>query len=146
MSIFEYKLNYSKMEKSKFVRSFLFVAGIIGIGIGGSMLFIPVAFEASAGIDLAEDINLQSELRAPGGMILALGIIITAGVFFSKITYFSMQMSCLFYLSYGVARMVGIIIDGLPNDSFLIAMAIELILGGISLLLLYRYRNFSLAG
>lgn len=129
------------MEKNIFVKVLLIISGIIGIGIGYALLFSPVAFESSAGINLGEDINLLSEVRAPSGLLLVSGIIIILGAFFSKWTYTAILLSSLIYLSYGVSRVVSIIFDGLPNETLLIALIVELLVGLISLFVLIRFRK-----
>ena len=129
------------MKKNRFVKILLIVSGIIGIGIGFALLFFPVAFEASAGIHLGEDVNLLSETRSPGGVLLVGGVIILLGAFISKLTYTSIQLSSLIYLSYGLSRIVSIIFDGIPNESLIIALAIELLVGLISLFVLIRFNS-----
>ena len=49
-------------EISKFVTVVLFVAGITALIIGSCLLFIPVTFQASAGIELSNDPGLLSEM------------------------------------------------------------------------------------
>lgn len=129
------------MEKSKVVQVVLIISGIIGISIGGALLFAPVAFEASAGINLGEDINLLSEIRANGGALLLGGILILLGTFISKLTHTSLILSSLFYLSYGFSRVLSMIIDGLPHNSLLSATVVEIIIGLLSLFLLIKFRN-----
>jgi hypothetical protein len=121
------------MGKSKLVKGLLVVAGLIGITIGGALLFDPVAFEASAGISLKEDINMLSEVRAPGGALLAGGILILLGAFISKLTYTSVLLASLFYLSYGFSRILGMIVDGVPTTSLVMATVIEIIIGVLSI-------------
>ena len=127
------------MEKSKVVQVFLIISGIIGMGIGGALLFAPVAFEASASINLGENINLLSEIRANGGALLSGGILILLGAFSSKLTHISLILSSLFYLSYGFSRVLSMIIDGIPHDSLLSATVVEIIIGLLSLFLLNRF-------
>ncbi|AUP78573.1 DUF4345 domain-containing protein [Flavivirga eckloniae] len=129
------------MEKSKLVKALLIASGIIGIFIGGSLLFVPVAFQASAGIDLEGNINLLSEVRAPGGTLLIAGILILSGAFMARLTYGSVLLTCLFYLSYGVSRVFSVIIDGMPSSSLIGATIIELVIGGASLYVLVYYRK-----
>ncbi|HYG40857.1 MAG TPA: DUF4345 domain-containing protein [Cytophagales bacterium] len=129
------------MEKSRLVQAFLIISGIIATGIGGALLIAPVAFEASAGIDLGENINLLSEVRAPGGTLSVAGILITTGAFISGITHFSILLSCLFYLSYGLSRVLGMMIDGIPNESLVMATVAEILIGLLSLLLVFRIRR-----
>lgn len=129
------------MEKSRLVQAFLIISGTIATGIGGALLIAPVAFEASAGIDLGKNINLLSEVRASGGTLLAAGILITSGAFIPGITLFSILLSCLFYLSYGLSRVLSMLIDGVPDKSLVIATVAEILIGFLSLLLLFRVRQ-----
>ncbi len=119
----------------------LIISGIIGIGIGYSLLFSTVAFEASAGISIGENINLLSELRAPSGLLLIGGIIIFLGAFFSKLTFTSILLSSFIYLSYGLSRSVSVIYDGWPSEPLQIALVIELLIGFISLFVLFRSKR-----
>jgi hypothetical protein len=129
------------MENSKLVKAFLVVSGTIGTAIGGALLFVPVAFEASAGINLGANINLLSEIRAPGGTLLVAGILILLGAFISRMAYTSILLSSLFYLTYGLSRVLGIMIDGVPGESLVIATIAELIIGLISLFVLYNFKK-----
>ncbi len=129
------------MKNSKLVKVLLFVSGIIGIGVGSALLFDPVGFEASAEINLAGNVNLLSEMRAPGGALLAAGVLILLGGFIPKLTQTSILLSSLFYLSYGLSRVVSIIIDGVPNESLVVVTVVEIIIGIISLaMLVNRHR------
>lgn len=127
------------MEKNIFIKVLLIISGSIGIWIGYSLLFSPVTFEASAGINLGKDINLLSEIRAPNGLLLVSGIIIILGAFFSKLTIYSIQLSCLIYLSYGLSRIISIIFDGFPSEPLQIALFVELLVGLICLFVLLRF-------
>jgi hypothetical protein len=133
------------MEKSKSVKALLIVAGVCGIAIGGALLFQPVAFEASAGIHLEGDVNMLSEVRAPGGALLAGGVIILSGVFFPAVTYTSVVLATLFFLSYGLSRILSMIIDGVPATSLIMATVAEVIIGilGIAILIKFRKRNLA---
>ncbi|APZ47383.1 hypothetical protein BW723_14305 [Polaribacter reichenbachii] len=127
------------MEKKIFIKVLLIISGSIGIWIGYSLLFSPVTFEASAGINLGKDINLLSEIRAPNGLLLVSGIIIILGAFFSKLTIYSIQLSCLIYLSYGLSRIISIIFDGFPSKPLQIALFVELLVGLVSLFVLLQF-------
>lgn len=127
------------MGKFKSIRVLLVIAGSIGICIGGAQLLIPVTFESFAGINLGENSSLFSEIRAAGGALLIAGIVILSGVFISGMTYISIVLSTLFYLSYGLSRVLSMIIDGIPSESLVIATVAEIIIGIISLFVLYRF-------
>jgi len=104
-------------------------------------LFAPVAFEASAGINLGNDVNLLSEMRAPGGAILAAGILILVGAFNASMTFVSILLSTLFYQSYGVARIFSMVVDGMPGASLTGATIVEMVIGGLSLLVMINLRK-----
>jgi len=118
--------------------AFLFLSGSLGAAIGAALLLVPVSFEASAGINLPVDPSLLSELRAPGGALLALGALTVAGAFLPRLAPTSLLVATLVYLSYGVSRAVGLLFDGPPSGSIVLAMIAELAVGIIGLWLLGR--------
>ena len=133
------------MEKSKLVNIFLFLSGIIAIAIGGALLFIPEIFQESNGIMLNNDVNLLSEVRAPGGTLFAGGVIMILGIFNSNLRFTSVVLSSLIYFSYGISRLLGMMIDGIPNESLVTATVIEIIFGIIGVYILTKFlsSNFS---
>jgi hypothetical protein len=129
------------MGKYATVRILLAVAGAIGIGVGGTQLFMPVAFESSAGIGLGDNSSLLSEIRAAGGTLLAASILILSGAFLPALTSVSLLLSTLFYLSYGLSRLLSGIMDGIPSESLVIATVVEMVVGMLSLLAWYKLRK-----
>jgi len=127
------------MKKSNLVNILLVGGGLIGIGVGSAQLFVPVAFEASAGIRLEDNISLLSEIRGTGGTLLVGGILIALGAFNSKMIFTSIVLSCLFYLSYGLSRIFSMVMDGIPTESLVIVTGLEIAIGLISLFVLYRF-------
>lgn len=111
------------------------------MGIGAAILFAPVAFEASAGISLGNDVNLLSEIRSPGGSLLAGGAMILIGAFVSRFRHTAVLLAALFYLSYGAGRLISLILDGVPHVSLLMAGGAELLIGGLSLAVLIKLRQ-----
>jgi len=63
------------MHLTKKLRALLVTSGLIAATIGASILLAPAQFHASNGIELAADPNLLSEVRAPGGALLVLGVL-----------------------------------------------------------------------
>ena len=49
------------------VKATLLASGLVASAVGGGILLAPHAFHASAGIHIAEDVNLINEMRAAGG-------------------------------------------------------------------------------
>lgn len=117
------------MTPSKKHRALLFVSGLVAIAIGASILVAPAAFHASYGTDLGTNANLLSEIRAPGGALLVLGILMLVGAFTPTFTLASTAIAAAVYLAYGVSRLVSIGLDGMPGEGLLIATAIELVIG-----------------
>lgn len=129
------------MKKNNLTRGFLGLSGIIGIAIGGALLFFPVAFEASAGITLDHNISLLSEIRAYGGIILAGGIVIALGAFITNLMCLSITLSSLFYLSIGLSRLWGILVDGIPAEALVTATIAEIIIGLVSVYLMFSMKK-----
>ena len=125
--------------KSTVLYLFLLFNGSIGIIIGGCLLFVPISFEASAGIDISNDPSVLSEIRGSGGMLLGAGILIVTGAFIKSMTRISLFLSTLLYLSYGISRIIGICMDGIPSNSLIQVTIAEIVIGLISLVCLVRF-------
>jgi len=129
------------MKKYLAYKIVLCIAGIIAMGIGGAILISPIDFYASNQIDIGNNASLLSEIRAPAGALLACGILIISGVFVSKLTYTSLIVSSLVYLSYGISRIIGIGIDGMPGDSLVYAAVFEVFIGLVCMFFLFKYTH-----
>jgi len=124
---------------SRTTKTLLAVSGVIGVGIGGALLFAPSEFQASAGITLGNNVSLLSETRAPGGTLLAAGVLILMGAYHTGMVRLSLLLSSLFYLSYGAARVLSMIVDGMPHDALVAATGLEIVVGLLSLYMLSKY-------
>lgn len=122
----------------RFTLTFLFLAGLLLLGIGSAILLVPHAFHASNGIVLGEDPSLLSEVRAPGGLLAASSILILLGTFRRSLRSLAMVLTVLVYGSFGLARLLGFALDGIPSSGLVGATAIELFVAAIGLLILYR--------
>lgn len=128
-------------EISSFEKTVLLVSGIIAIAIGSGLLFIPVTFQASAGIELSDDAGLLSEMRGPGAVILASGVLILTGAFVAGITLTALIITTLLYGSYAIARALSLVVDGAPGSSIIAAMIAEFVIGIVSAAALVTFRN-----
>ncbi|MCP3166748.1 DUF4345 domain-containing protein [Myxococcus qinghaiensis] len=122
--------------RSKWTKAVLVVAGASGSLIGAPLLFIPKVFHGWSGIDLGGQVSLLSEVRAPGGALLACGLLILAGAVWARMTFTSLVVSTTLYLSYGVSRILSLALDGAPAPELVAAMVAELVLGAICAALL----------
>ena len=134
--------------KSSLTAIFLFLSGLLLLVIGGTILLVPHAFYANDGILLGNDPSLLSEIRASGGLLAASSLVILCGTFRSTLRSLAMILTVLVYSSFGISRLLGIVIDGMPSNGLIVATAIELIIAVIGLIILCsqplaRYGNNS---
>ncbi len=131
------------MQPTTTLRTLLVLSSLIAMFIGASILFTPAEFHAANGIVLGTDASQLSEVRAPGAALLVLGALMMVGVFVRSFTLASSSMAAAVYLAYGIARLISIRIDGMPEPGLVAAAAIELLLGGLCALALFRFSRTS---
>lgn len=129
------------MKQFLFPRVFLVVAGLIGFSVGIGQLFFPVVFEASSGVRLDADINLLSEFRSAGGSLFLLGILIVSGAFKQSHVKYALFLTSFLYLGYGLARVYAFVMDGIPNELFIVVTTAEVVIGLAALWLFYKVRK-----
>ena len=117
---------------------FLSVSGLLLVVIGGTILIVPHAFYASDGIVLGSDPSLLSEIRAPGGFLAGSGLLILTGTFRNHLSSLAVLLTVLVYGSFGLSRLLSLVLDGIPSDSLVIATGIEVAVAAIGLIILYR--------
>ena len=126
------------MKDSKIVIGFLILAGLVGLYVGGGLLFFPAGMQEQNGIVIGDNASLFSETRAPGAAILGASLMMLLAVIRVNWRSIGLVIAALFFLSYGLGRLLSLVLDGRPGDPLFYAMFGELILGGIALILLYR--------
>jgi len=128
------------VKNSKVLKVILVIAGVVGMVVGGANLFVPVAFNASSGIDLGDNINLINEMRASGGGLLLSGFVILLGAFVSRLSFTSTLLATILYLGYGFSRVFSIMIDGMPSDELIQVLVFEIFVGLLALYAFLKYR------
>ena len=118
---------------SLIARVVLGLAGALLLFIGCSVVLTPGSFAAANGIALPDNPSLLSEVRAPGGLLLASAVFILTSALRGSFVAQAWGLSALVYGSYGLARAVSIALDGLPSASLTQAMVIELVIATVSL-------------
>lgn len=126
------------MQLSNSSRVVLCLAGSVAIAIGGLILRSPTEFYAMNQIDLGNNVNLLSEIRAPAGALVASGFLMVLGAFISSLTFTATVLAALLYLAYGFSRLLGMVIDGIPASSLVWSGGIEIALGLLCLLCLWN--------
>lgn len=116
----------------------MILAGLIGIYVGVGLVFFPVELQAQNGILIAEHPSHLSETRAPGTAILSASMIILISAFRHRWTQMALGLSTLFFLSYGMGRVLSLVLDGMPAEGLFYAMIGELIIGALCLIALLK--------
>lgn len=129
------------MNNSKVVSGFLVLAGLIGLYVGGGLLFFPAELQAQSAIFIGDNASHYSETRAPGAAILSASSIILIGIFRTGWRYISVLLVALFFLSYGFGRLLSLVLDGMPAQGLFYAMIGELIIGAIAFVILITYKR-----
>jgi len=127
------------MRDSKVLKMILIIAGLVGMIVGGANLFVPVAFNASSGIDLSNNISLVNEMRASGGGLLLSGVVILLGAFVRRLTFTSILLATILYCGYGLSRILSMILDGMPSDDLVSVAVFEIFVGLVALFGLLKY-------
>lgn len=131
------------MKNPLLLKGILVLAGLVAIAVGLLLLFAPTWLYAQSGIDLVGKTSLLNETRAPGGAILASGVLITAGAFAPKLSFSAALLATLLYLGYGLARIVSMIVDGMPAPTLVQVCGFELLFGVGCLFVLLQHRDLA---
>ncbi len=129
------------MQNSAVLKTILTVAGLIGAGVGGAILLIPEAFHATTGIRLSGDVSLLNEMRASGGALLASGVLVMSGAWIPKLAFTSAMVASMLYLSYGLSRVLSMVIDGMPDPGLVQVAGLEIVIGTVCVFALAKYRK-----
>lgn len=129
------------MKIPAMLKCVLLLSGAIASGIGATILTVPSTFYASYGIVLGTDPSVLSETRAAGGSLLAMGLLMMAGAFVSALTFTAILVAVFVYLSYGLSRLLSLALDGWPDSGLVEAAVLELAIGPILVVALFRYRH-----
>lgn len=114
------------MQLSRLQMTVLFVAGLTACAIGTFIAVHPQAFYLPYGIDLRGNVDLLSELRAPGANLAAIGGLMLAGLFKPRLRPTAAIASMLVFTAFAAGRVLGIFLDGMPSAAIQVALAIEL--------------------
>lgn len=111
------------------LQTMLWGSGLIASLIGGALLLSPEILYDLNGIELRGQPSLLNEVRAPGSALLASGAVILSGAIWARMTFTAILLSTLLYLSYGLGRVVSMVVDGIPAPGLVVVAALELAIG-----------------
>ena len=116
----------------------LAISGVLLLAIGTAIFVGPLAYQADMGVTLPNDPTLLSDLRAMGGGLVGFGLLLVAGAKWRALGSAAAVGGAILYLSYGIARLISMAVDGLPADTLVVSAGIELLVGGVLALVIYR--------
>lgn len=131
----------ASMEESRIFRGILIVLALTLVVFGGWRLLDPSGFYIFSGISLPNEAGALSEVRGAGGILMISGFVVALGAFRHDWSHTSIVLGTVVFLSLGLARVLGIALDGYPGAEVVQGMAIELVLGGLALVAFFRYRD-----
>ncbi|MEL6537778.1 MAG: DUF4345 domain-containing protein [Bacteroidota bacterium] len=117
------------MKNAKLPRVYLIISGLLLTVIEGASLVQPVAFKATAGIDLAGNISAINDARAYSTLLLSVAVLALAGAFNTRLRYTANLVAPLTFLALGAGRVISLIADGMPAEGLVKATVLELVLG-----------------
>jgi len=129
------------MKDSQVFKVILLLTGLPLTVLGSWRVFGPVSFYANSGMTLEPSINLLSEARGAGGVVVGFGLLILLGIFVKQLRFTSSIASFMVFYSYLVARLISIGIDGIPGDVLIQGITGEFVLGTIGLIGFIKYRD-----
>ncbi|MEM7186224.1 MAG: DUF4345 domain-containing protein [Bacteroidota bacterium] len=131
------------MNKSKILKIYLFLSGLILTAVGGLTTFNPINVKANEGIEIAGNASALNDVRSFGMLLLATALLSFLGSFRSSIRKTASIITFLLFLSLGLGRLLSIILDGMPSDGIVKATGLEFILGfaGLALFLIHQKKQ-----
>ena len=127
------------MKESKSFKVILIVLALTLLIFGGWRLLDPIGFYTFSGLELPDVAGLLSEVRGAGGMIMVSGLVVGLGAFRHAWSRTAVVLAAVVFLSFGLARLLGIALDGSPGQEVIQGMATERVMGGLALFAFLRY-------
>ena len=134
-------MNLNSFPRLLGTRLVLLISGLVAVAIATSILFAPGAFYAGYGIEITGNATLANELKAPMGVLLIAGLVMLAAVIRRDLAPTALTVATVIYLSYGLSRLSSMAIDGAPHSGMVSAAGVEILIGAVCLLTLFRVRR-----
>ena len=131
------------MKNSKVLKGILILLGLNLTVLGSWRVIDPIAFFEFSGMILSNDVGLLNEARGTGGAVVGFGILILLGAFNRKLSYTSTIAAIVLYLGFGVARVIGFVLDGNPGEMIVQGIIGEFVFGLVGVFALIKYRDRS---
>lgn len=108
---------------------YLIVSGLL-LSVVGFYIAGPTVdyFGMMMGSDAMPSVNLTSDLRGMGGMLLLTGGYVLLGGFRRGLQWSALRVATLVFAAFVLFRSLGMVMDGLPGNAVMVAYLIELLL------------------
>lgn len=134
----------TRMSTPKGHRWSLSLAAGILLAVGLPIFADPLGYQAQLGVVLPHEATLLSDMRAQAGALLGMALLMLAGAWLRPhLARGAALAGAVFYLSYGLARLVSMVADGLPAPTLSAAAGLELLVGALLATIAYRSRPLS---
>ena len=127
------------VDVSRTFKGILIVLALALVVFGGWRLVDPIGFYTFSGLELPDVAGVLSEVRGAGGIMLISGIVVSLGAVRRAWSPTAVVLAAVVFVSLGLGRLLGIVLDGSPGAEVIQGMAIELVLGGLALFAFFKY-------
>jgi len=129
-----------------FTKFYLSIAGLIMAMVGSYISISTIDYISTmTAQNTTPSINIMSDLRGMGGMLLLLGIYAVIAAFQRRWYKQALIMTISVYSSFVIFRSLSFILDGLPDLAIMIAHSIEVALASLGMILI-KIGFYSTAG
>jgi hypothetical protein len=111
----------------------LSIAGLLQLFVGASRLIKPVkTFAEKTGIALGDDVNLLSEARGIGGLMMLGGMTMLLGAALPQLRLTSLIVATVIFAGFALGRALGMVLDGRPNKLLVQGLVFELVFASLA--------------
>ncbi len=109
----------------------LAISGLLLTFGGSTRLISPIKnYLKNSGVKIENEVNILSEARGVGSVMMFGGIIMLLGTFIPEMTFTSHVVAILILLGFAVGRTTSISVDGKPGKLLIQGLVSEIVLGG----------------
>lgn len=123
--------------KSLCIKGYLLAAGLVMASVGTYIAIATTEYWAAIVTgNSMPSINMLSDLRGMGGVLLVCGVYALMGAFIKAWKRPALITATAIYLSFVVFRSLGAVLDGLPETAIIMAYLVEATLAVLGLMLI----------
>lgn len=106
------------------------LSGLLLLYVGIKRISNPLkTYSQSFGIEFENDVNVLSELKGIGAVMLFGGIVVILGVILNQYSVVTFVVGSLIFMGVAIGRILSMVLDGKPNTKLMRGFVIELLFG-----------------